>query len=170
MSPEQAEGRWGEVGPASDLYSLGATLYTLLSGHSPLAHPSDSAVPPETERGAIPPLPTALPGISRLRALEAICRKAMAPKPADRYASARALAEDLEHWLADEPVAADHEGWHQRLARWARRHQSWMVAGTTTLLMVTVVSVAAMLFLRNAWLVASMARTREEAQRERANT
>jgi WD40 repeat protein/serine/threonine protein kinase len=169
-SPEQAEGRWDEVGPASDLYSLGATLYTLLSGHSPFARQSDAVVPPEIERGAIPPLRTALPGVSRLRALEAICRKAMAPKPEDRYASARALAEDFEHWLADEPVAADHEGWHQRLARWARRHQSWMVAGTMTLLMVTVVSVAAMLFLRNAWLDASMANTREETQRERANT
>ena len=89
----------------------------------------------------------ALPGVPRLRALEAICRKAMAPRPEDRYASARALADDLEHWLADEPVAADREGWHQRLARWARRHQSWMVAGTTTLLLVTVVSVVATVFL-----------------------
>ena len=166
MSPEQAEGRWDEVGPASDVYSLGATLYTLLTGRSPFAGPGDGVVPRETEGGAIPPLRTVLPGVPRLRALEAICRKAMAPKPEDRYASPRALAEDLEHWLADEPVAADREGWRQRLARWARRHQSWMVAGTAALLLVTVGSVVAMLFLRDAWLDASMARTQEEAQRK----
>ena len=167
-SPEQAEGRWDEVGPASDVYSLGATLSTLLSGHSPFAHRSDAVIPPQAERGALPPLRTALPGVPRLRALEAICRKAMAPRPEDRYASARALADDLEHWLADEPVAADREGRHQRLARWARRHQSWMVAGTTTLLLVTVVSVVATVFLDSAWQSESLARTRERAQFEEA--
>jgi eukaryotic-like serine/threonine-protein kinase len=161
MSPEQAERRWNEVGPASDLYSLGATLYTLLSGHSPFAHQINAIVPPETQRGAIPPLQTALPGVPRLRALEAICRKAMALQPEDRYASPRALAEDLEHWLADEPVAADREGWHQLLARRARRHQSWMVAGMVTLLLVTVVSVIA-------WVRVESARRGEAGATKRA--
>src|SRR2546421_343034 len=50
--------------------------------------------------------------------LEAICLKAMARRPEDRYASARGLADDLEHWLADEPVGAWREPWPERVRRW----------------------------------------------------
>ena len=57
MSPEQAECRWNEVGPASDVYSLGATLYTLLSGRSPFDGPGDGVVPPETEARRDPAAP-----------------------------------------------------------------------------------------------------------------
>ena len=63
----------------------------------------------------------------------------MALRPEDRYASPRALAEDLEHWLADEPVAADREGWHQRLARWARRHGQQVALSFLLLLLLAVV-------------------------------
>ena len=63
-------------------------------------------------------------------ALEAICLKAMAGEPEDRYASPRALADDLERWLADEPVSALPRGDRaQRLTRWGRRHRAWALAG-----------------------------------------
>src|SRR4029077_9339640 len=70
-------------------------------------------------------------------ALAAICSKAMALKPADRYASARALADDIEHWLADEPVSAWRGPWHVRLRRWARRHRA-LAAGVGTAVLVSV--------------------------------
>ena len=73
--------------------------------------------------------------------LEAICLKAMAREPASRYASPRDLAEEIERWLADEPVAAYREGWSPRLARWARRHKTW-VAGAGALLTTAVVGLS----------------------------
>ena len=65
----------------------------------------------------------------------------MALRPEDRYASPRALAEDIEHWLADEPVAAYPRAGAPRLARWARRHRP-LVAGAAALLVTAVVALA----------------------------
>src|SRR5262249_37523824 len=76
------------------------------------------------------------PNISR--ALQAVCLEALAPKPADRYQTARALADDLERWLADEPVSAWREPWPARGARWGRRRRPLVatavaILGTATL-------------------------------------
>src|SRR5207237_2807975 len=78
--------------------------------------------------------------------LDAICRKAMALIPADRYPSARALADDIEHWLADEPIAAQPDSQFQRAARWVRRHRGFALATAIGLLLVTIVSIAAVVF------------------------
>ena len=67
-------------------------------------------------------------GFSQLEidpALEAICLKAMALLPANRYANARELADDIEHYLADEATAAYAEPWAERLLRWVRRYHDW---------------------------------------------
>jgi tetratricopeptide (TPR) repeat protein len=69
--------------------------------------------------------------------LDAICRKAMALQPADRYPTPLALAADVEHWLADEPVAAYREPWSIRTGRWLRRHRP-LVAGAAALLLAAV--------------------------------
>ncbi len=122
MSPEQAEGRIDLLGPQSDVYCLGATLYHLLTGH----------VPCEAEQGAYAQQKVISGDILRPRsinprlesALEAICLKAMALRPEDRYESVQALKSDLERWLADEPVAAYREPWPDGLGRWARKHQT----------------------------------------------
>ena len=65
--------------------------------------------------------------------LEAICLKAMAAEPAKRYPSVRELAHDLEHWLADEPVAAYPERRLERLGRWLRQHRAWTLAAAAAL-------------------------------------
>jgi serine/threonine protein kinase/predicted Zn-dependent protease len=144
MSPEQAAGRLSRLGPASDVYSLGATLYYLLTGKPPfaetdlgllLSHVQLGEFPTPRQRNAdVPP------------ALEAICLKAMALKPEERYPSARALADDIEHWLADEPTTAYREPWTARLGRWARRHRTAVTAGGLTLVL-TAAAVGSGLFL-----------------------
>jgi tRNA A-37 threonylcarbamoyl transferase component Bud32 len=122
ISPEQASGKLDQVGPRSDVYSLGATLYCLLTGRAPL-HEDDVAEALRKAQHGDFPRPRDLDR-QIAPALEAICLKAMALKAADRYASPRALADDLEHWLADEPFATYREPWRQRLTRWARRHRT----------------------------------------------
>jgi serine/threonine protein kinase len=100
MSPEQAEGQLDRLGPGSDVYSLGATLYTLLTGKAPVEGTDMAEVLQKVRRGDITPSHQAKPETPP--ALDAVCRKAMALRPEDRYGSATALALDVEKWLADE--------------------------------------------------------------------
>jgi serine/threonine-protein kinase len=130
MSPEQAAGQNAELTLASDVYSLGATLYHLLTGRAPFVGSDPYAILEGVCRGQFPPprqVDASIPA-----ALEAVCLKAMALRPEDRYATAKALADDVEHWLADEPVAAFSEPLRLRLARWRRRHPA-LVTGTAAL-------------------------------------
>jgi tetratricopeptide (TPR) repeat protein/tRNA A-37 threonylcarbamoyl transferase component Bud32 len=152
MSPEQAAGQWNIVGPASDIYSLGATLYTLLTGQPP---PSRVASLPRHHKKDVP------------RALEAICFKAMARRPAERYGTALELASDLEQWLADEPVSAYRQPWHQRVGRWMRRHRTAVTAGGVALIL-TIVAVLTVVFLGRsaAWRQQQQARRSAEANEE----
>jgi formylglycine-generating enzyme required for sulfatase activity len=126
MSPEQAAGRLDQVGPASDVYSLGASLYTLLAGRPPVIGDDLAGLLARVERGEFSPPHEAQPWVDR--ALSAVCLKAMARRPEDRYGSPRTLAEDLERWLADEPVAAWREPRGRALRRWVLRHQAAVAA------------------------------------------
>ncbi len=126
MSPEQAAGRLDLVSPASDVYGLGATLYHILTGRAPFeGGGGDTAFhvqqgrfrrPREVARQAPKPL-------------EAICLKAMARQRSDRYASALALATDVERYLADERVAAYAEPMTTRAWRWIRRRRTPVMSG-----------------------------------------
>jgi serine/threonine-protein kinase len=122
MSPEQARGDLEALGPRSDVYSLGATLYSVLTGKQPFEGDDVGTVLRRVEAGEFPPPRSLDPTIDR--ALEAVCLKAMALRTQDRYASSRALAEDVEGWTADEPVSAWREPLSRRAIRWLMRHRT----------------------------------------------
>ena len=144
MSPEQANGRLDLLGPRSDVYCLGATLYHLLTGHAPCEGDQLGEVIQNVVSGAIPRPRSVNPRIAP--ALEAVCLKALVLRPEDRYETAEALKADVERWLADEPVTARRDPLGARAARWARRHKSGVTAAAATLVLVAVVaSVAAVL-------------------------
>jgi eukaryotic-like serine/threonine-protein kinase len=139
MSPEQAAGRIADLGPASDVYSLGATLFCLLTSRAPFNDQDLAELLRKVEPGDFPP-PRQLKGWID-PALEAICLKAMATNPDARYKTPRALADDVEHWLADEPVSAWREPTRRRLRRWGRRHRL-LVTGLAATLIVAVAALA----------------------------
>jgi WD40 repeat protein/tRNA A-37 threonylcarbamoyl transferase component Bud32 len=166
MSPEQAAGRLDELGPASDVYSLGATLYHLLTGQAPLEGEDAGEVLRKAQRGDYPPPRRVKPAVPA--ALEAICLKAMALTPGDRYPSPRALADDIEHWLADEPVHAWPEPWAVRTRRWLGRHRTLVTAAAAALLVAGLGLAAATVLLSaaNGRLAAANADEREARGRE----
>ena len=129
MSPEQAEG--GAIGPASDVYGLGATLYFLLTGQPAFQDRERQPVLERVRASDFQPPRRVKPDCPR--GLEAICLKAMARNPTTRYASARSLADDVERWLADEPVTALHDSIPTHLTRWARRHRTLMASAAMLL-------------------------------------
>jgi tetratricopeptide (TPR) repeat protein len=126
MSPEQAAGRWEVLGPATDIYGLGAILYNLLTGVPPYQDPLPEMILVQVIQGQARRPRQVKRSVPR--ALEAICLKAMAPNPKDRYESARALADDVEQWLADEPVHAYRESSWERTKRLCRRRPAYAAA------------------------------------------
>jgi eukaryotic-like serine/threonine-protein kinase len=151
MSPEQAIGCNEEISIASDIYSLGATLFQIATNTIPYLHTgsplqqvnresvnasqslADTDVSIESRKqhgnryafsqfGSFPP------------PLAAICRKAMQFDPSLRYSSAEMLAKDLEAWLIDEPVSVLPETSVQRVQRWAKAHPAFVAGGLATLL------------------------------------
>jgi serine/threonine-protein kinase len=159
MSPEQAAGRLDLLGPASDTYSLGATLYAVLTGRAPFLEDEAGEVLAKVQRGDFPAPRQLQPAVPA--ALQAVCLKAMALRPGDRYGSPRELANEIEHWLADEPVAAFPETRWARAGRWARRHRP-LVSGVAAALLVAAMG------LLGATLLLSVANRRERELKELA--
>ena len=125
MAPEQAEGRLKAIGPPTDVYGLGCILYELLAGHPPFRGESqvetlkkvtaDDPVPPRRLHRDLP------------IALEAIVLKCLAKEPAERYATAADLADDLERFLAGEPTRARPPGRWGEMTRTVRRHPAALI-------------------------------------------
>jgi tRNA A-37 threonylcarbamoyl transferase component Bud32 len=137
MAPEQAEG--ATVNRLSDVYGLGAILYEILTGRPPFEGTETRDLlrrvvveAPARPRDVVPGTP---------RALEAVCLKALAKKPAGRYSAAAELADEVRHFLADEPVRAYREPTAARAGRWMRRHRT-LVSGAAVLLLTALAATA----------------------------
>ncbi len=128
MAPEQVGGE-SSITIASDIYSLGAIFYHILTGQPPCLADTLVATLRKAREGLPAPLRALNPEVDR--DLEAICRKCLARAPEDRYASAASLADDLDRWHRAEDIRARRASPWERLCRWARRRPA--VAGLSAL-------------------------------------
>lgn len=122
--PEQVLGDLDKLGPTSDVYSLGAILYELLSGQPPLAEKNVALIIRKVTSGDIVPIAEIRPDAPL--ALVSVCRKAMSLDRQDRYLTVAELRKDVQRWLDDLPVQAYQEPLRQRTSRWMRRHPKWV--------------------------------------------
>ncbi|MGO9471251.1 MAG: protein kinase domain-containing protein [Isosphaeraceae bacterium] len=167
MSPEQASGQLDRLGPASDVYSLGATLYCLLTGTPPFMGENVREVLARAQNGDF--VPPCRVDRSIPPTLEAVVLKAMARDPKERYSTARTLADDIERWMADEPTSARRERLDERARRWMRRRRASVMAAAAALLasLVGLVAVVVVQSRANAALHSANSQLSASNQRER---
>ncbi len=140
MAPEQAKGNSRHVGPAADIYSLGTILYEMLAGRPPFL-PDDSDIALTVRVLTEDPVSPAWhhPGIPR--DIETICMKCLQKEPKNRYASAAALADDLQRFIDDESIHARPPNKLSNAARWVRRHP-WKFMGTAAAALLLIIAAA----------------------------
>src|SRR5262249_19834164 len=131
MSPEQALGKRGLIDQRTDVYSLGVTLYELLTLQPPFAATDKADL--LRQIGGDDPLPLRQIDRAVPRELETIVLKCVEKEPARRYATARELADDLGRFLAHEPIMARPSSSAERLVKWGRRHKPFVYAAATVL-------------------------------------
>jgi WD40 repeat protein/tRNA A-37 threonylcarbamoyl transferase component Bud32 len=165
MSPEQVAGKSRDITTSADVYSLGAILYELLTGHPPFEADSTPALLrkiAEEEPGRITNQELRVTDgggreaqrknrksspVTRVPAdLEVICFKCLEKSPARRYATAADLADDLERWQRHEPILARPAGTYERTLKWARRHRAWAALGAIIMLSGLVLTTVSIFF------------------------
>ncbi len=141
MAVEQAQGRLEDVGPRSDVYSLGAILYYMLSGRSPYVEPGERVSPHTvlTRVLAGPPVPVTKYAKNAPAELLAICEKAMAREAGERYASMLEVADDIQAFLENRVVHAYEGGAVAEFRKWVQRNRG-MAAATAALALLTIAS------------------------------
>jgi WD40 repeat protein/serine/threonine protein kinase len=165
MAPEQAEGRAHAIGPATDVYGLGAILYEMLTGRPPFE--SDSSLTTIRQLLGQDPVPPTQLHRKVPRDLETICLKCLEKDPARRYHSAEELADDLQRFLSDQPIEARPAGWWLRSIKWMRRHPTkTIVASVVSLAVLTLLTMALIYHLR---IQKAYAETRKYAEDSRQN-
>jgi serine/threonine-protein kinase len=166
MAPEQTIGDPHLLGPWTDIHALGILLYILLTGKPPYSGDVVDVMLQIRDRLPVPPshLHRTVP-----RALEAVCLKALAKNPADRYGSATELAAEIQHWLADEPVQACREPLGTRLRRWVKRHRALVTGAAATVIVGVVALLVSTVFLTVANQRERVAKQEAEQQRDRAD-
>jgi serine/threonine protein kinase/tetratricopeptide (TPR) repeat protein len=161
MSPEQALARHGLVDHRTDIYSLGVTLYEMLTGR-----PAVGGVDREEILNAITlqePQPPRVRAAAIPMDLETIVLKAIAKNAGDRYPTAQEMANDLRRFLDDKPVQARRPGWMKRWAKWVRRHRPMVAFGVAVSAVTMVLFIIGLLW-HNAELQAAAGREAEQAR------
>jgi WD40 repeat protein/tRNA A-37 threonylcarbamoyl transferase component Bud32 len=160
MAPEQALAKHRDLGPAADVYALGAILYELLTGCAPYDGATDVEVLRQVVDGQLNPPRQIRRDIPR--DLEAICLKAMEKNPGRRYRTAIDLADDLRRFLDGKPTIARPVNWLGRAARWARRNDQ--------LVALIIVSVIAVVMLGvGTWYMGETRRLKNDQERARSD-
>ncbi|HQZ65406.1 MAG TPA: serine/threonine-protein kinase [Planctomycetaceae bacterium] len=167
MSPEQASGAIDFLGPATDIYGLGAILYQMLSGRAPISGKSTEDVLKKVRQADFSSPRVIRPDIPR--PLESICLKAMSKAPPDRYPTAATLAEDVERWLADEPVSAYRERLPEKFIRLLRKHRAWATAAAFSVVGIAITSMIAAVLIDGSRRAAISAQSEEANQRRTAD-
>ena len=134
MPPERVDGSGTALQASADVYSLGVTLYRLVTGREAFQARNRQELIQKIIRGEYPKPRDIKPGTSRT--LSDIIAKAMSINPEDRYDNAGRLADDLQCWLDDEPVSCHQERWSEWFSRVVRRHRAVALGGTLALIAV----------------------------------